>query len=84
MKTHVKRKHTKFNQENFPKTCEFCETEVNDEKEMKSHLKTHSYKMGMTYNLNVKTVIFGDKMGLQWKFMQEKITLLNWKVACVT
>ena len=44
LKTHVKRKHTNLHLDKYPKTCEFCDTEVDDEKQMKLHLKCHTYK----------------------------------------
>ena len=44
LKTHVKRKHTEIISEKYPKTCELCDAKVNDMKELKLHMKTHSYK----------------------------------------
>ena len=44
LKTHVKRKHTEITSEKYPKTCELCDVNVNDEKELKLHMKTHSYR----------------------------------------
>ena len=44
LKTHTTRKHTKLCSEKYPKTCEFCEMELDSEKEMNLHLKTHSYR----------------------------------------
>ena len=44
LKTHVKRKHTEIIVEKYPATCELCDVNVNDEKELKLHMKTHSYR----------------------------------------
>ena len=44
LKTHMKRKHTTFDSENFPIKCEFCEKEQKNNEEMKEHMITHSYK----------------------------------------
>ena len=38
LKTHVNSKYKKLNKEKYPKLCELCEMEVNDEKEMKLHI----------------------------------------------
>ena len=46
LKTHVKRKHTKINEVKYPQTCNLCETELDNEKQMNLHLKTHSYRDG--------------------------------------
>ena len=47
LKTHVTRKH-KNPQDNtqdiFPKQCSLCDQNVNNKKEMKKHMRTHSYK----------------------------------------
>ena len=47
LKTHTKRKHTNLKLDKYPKSCEFdfCESELNNEKEMDLHLKEHSYKL---------------------------------------
>ena len=44
LKIHQKRKHTCLLNENYPTTCEFCNTEINNIKEMKNHMLLHSYK----------------------------------------
>ena len=46
LKTHIKRKHTKLNEEIYPKNCELCETEIANNRAMHLHLKTHSYRDG--------------------------------------
>ena len=43
-KTHVTRKHTEITAEKFPKTCDLCDAKVNNKKELKLHMKTHSYR----------------------------------------
>ena len=44
LKTHIKRKHTEITAEKYPAICELCDVKVNDEKELKLHMKTHSYR----------------------------------------
>ena len=43
VKTHVSRKHKQETAESFPQTCNFCETVFKNKKEMRVHLKKHSY-----------------------------------------
>ena len=43
LKVHMARKHT-IHLDNKSRKCELCEQEFENEKEMKKHLKTHSYK----------------------------------------
>ena len=44
LKVHMKRKHTEYSKEKFPKSCDLCGKVVSDAAEMKKHLKSHSYK----------------------------------------
>ena len=44
LKIHMKRKHTDYTKEEFPRSCEQCDKIVNNLNDMKKHLKTHSYK----------------------------------------
>ena len=47
LKTHIKRKHSAAiseNQEKCSKSCDLCGKEFKNEKEMKKHLKSHSFK----------------------------------------
>ena len=44
LKTHIKRKHTEIEKETFPKECDFCEKTFETTKDMKNHMKSHSYK----------------------------------------
>ena len=44
MKIHFKKKHTKLDQEIYPRTCDLCEKTCKNSQEMKKHLLTHSYK----------------------------------------
>ena len=43
LKTHSKRMHTKKDLD-FPKSCELCDYELESNKELKQHMKIHSYK----------------------------------------
>jgi hypothetical protein len=43
LKVHMARKHT-LHLDNKSRKCELCEKKFENEKEMKRHLKTHSYK----------------------------------------
>ena len=43
LKTHLKRKHTSYNLENYPMKCTICEEEMKNKEEMKDHMVTHSY-----------------------------------------
>ena len=43
LKTHMKRKHTNFSAEKYPKNCDLCESVLENESELKSHMKVHSY-----------------------------------------
>ena len=40
---HKKRKHTNYESEKYPKSCDICETVIGSIKEMRKHLKTHSF-----------------------------------------
>ena len=40
---HIKRKHNNFSKEKFPQNCDLCEKEMTNSKELKKHMKTHSY-----------------------------------------
>ena len=40
----MKRKHSEIAKTSFPITCELCERELKDERELKQHMKIHSYK----------------------------------------
>ena len=46
LKNHITRKHkVKDNKDNdFPETCDLCETELVDYQDMKMHMKYYSYK----------------------------------------
>ena len=44
LKTHTKRKHTVADAEKYPRTCDMCEFELQNFKQMKLHMKSHSYK----------------------------------------
>ena len=44
LKTHTKRKHTSADADEYPRTCDMCDEKVDSFKDMKVHLKTHSYK----------------------------------------
>ena len=44
LKTHIKRKHTNADTEVYPKTCDMCDFELKSFKEMKKHMKSHSYQ----------------------------------------
>ena len=44
LKIHMKRKHTDYTKEEFPRSCDQCDKIVNNISDMKKHLKTHSYK----------------------------------------
>ena len=44
LKTHVTRRHTKYNKENFPKQCDLCDKRFNSKEEIEKHVITHSYK----------------------------------------
>ena len=48
LKTHIKRKHYKSNKKEevvvFPKICDLCDYEMENNKELKQHMVTHSYK----------------------------------------
>ena len=72
LKTHVKRKHTEITSDKYPKTCELCDVEVNDQKELKLHMKTHSYRES---NFRCEDCDFVELMNLQWKCTQEDVTL---------
>ena len=44
LKTHISRKHTKYNEEVLSIKCEICTSEFTSSKEMKKHMICHSYK----------------------------------------
>ena len=44
LKTHTKRKHTEITTEKFPRKCDMCESTFENAKELKRHMKTHSYQ----------------------------------------
>ena len=44
LKVHMKRKHAGINTGNYPRQCELCDKEFENAKEMKTHMKRHSYK----------------------------------------
>ena len=44
LKTHTKRKHTEITQDKFPRKCDMCELTFENAKELKRHMKTHSYQ----------------------------------------
>ena len=46
LNTHKKRMHNPVQSDSipYPKKCEVCEKEINNNQEMQRHLKTHSYK----------------------------------------
>ena len=43
LKTHISRKHTKYNEEVLSIKCEICTSEFTSSKEMKKHMICHSY-----------------------------------------
>ena len=49
LKSHILKKHKeeKKKEENlqYPRSCDLCEKEIKSKTEMKSHMKTHSYKV---------------------------------------
>ena len=44
LKVHMRRKHTEYSKDKFPKPCDLCGKVVSDAGEMKKHVKSHSYK----------------------------------------
>ena len=44
LKVHTKRKHTLTGNETYPRKCDLCEITLEKRKEMKAHMKFHSYK----------------------------------------
>ena len=40
---HLRRKHGNHSSEKFPQICDLCEKTIKSSKEMKKHMKTHSY-----------------------------------------
>ena len=48
LKTHINRKHKTENKKEesrkFPRVCEFCEKEIKSSKELKTHMKNHTYR----------------------------------------
>ena len=44
LKTHKTKMHTKTNESEYPAECELCEAKLSSEKEMKEHLRLHTYK----------------------------------------
>ena len=43
MKTHKTRKHTKTSKLKYPINCDLCDEKLDDEKEMRLHMKGHAY-----------------------------------------
>ena len=50
LKTHVKRKHTNYSKEIFPRKCDLCESEFKSNSDLTDHMKTHSYKCSSELN----------------------------------
>ena len=50
LKTHVKRKHTNYSKEIFPRKCDLCESELKSNSDLTDHMKTHSYKCSSELN----------------------------------
>ena len=44
LKTHKAKMHTKTKESEYPAECELCEAKLSSEKEMKEHLRLHTYK----------------------------------------
>ena len=44
LKVHNKRKHISTNNEKYPRKCELCDQQFENNKEMKKYMETHSYK----------------------------------------
>ena len=44
LKTHMTRKHTKFDKESFPKQCDLCSKTFENIEDLEKHVITHSYK----------------------------------------
>ena len=44
LKVHMKRKHTITGIEKYPRNCDICDVKVDNQKKLKEHMKTHSYK----------------------------------------
>ena len=44
LKTHKAKMHTKTKESEYPAECEFCQAKLPSEKEMKQHLRLHTYK----------------------------------------
>ena len=40
----MRRKHTLTGKEQYPRKCDLCEMNLENQKDMKIHMKTHSYK----------------------------------------
>ena len=40
---HTRRKHTNFETAEYPKSCDLCEKEVTNAKEMRKHIRSHSF-----------------------------------------
>ena len=76
LKVHIKRKHTVMNTDVFPKMCELCERKFENIKEMKKHMKEHSYK-----DAKFKCEEC-DFIG-QNKITMENLTLIILNVVCV-
>ena len=45
LKTHCKRKHSESNKNNFPRSCDLCDEEIQSVIEVKNHMKQHRYFM---------------------------------------
>ena len=44
LKTHTKRKHTEITKDKFPRECDMCDHTFENAKELKKHMKIHSYQ----------------------------------------
>ena len=44
LKIHVKRKHTSINKAKYPRECELCNEEFGNDKDLRKHMKSHTYK----------------------------------------
>ena len=40
----MKRKHTLTGKDNYPRYCDLCESVLDNKKDLKEHMKIHSYK----------------------------------------
>ena len=67
LKTHISRKHKSENKKeenlDYPRSCELCEKEIKNIKEMKKHLKTHSFRY-VQYKCNFCNYYADDDIGI--------------------